>query len=46
MSSDSATIERRVDSLLVQMTLEEKVDLLGGVNDFFIRGIPRLGLPH
>jgi beta-glucosidase len=27
------------------MTLEEKVDMLGGVDGFFIRGIPRLGLP-
>src|SRR5882724_2996168 len=42
---NSAEIERRVDSLLRQMTLEEKVDMLGGVDGFFIRGIPRLGLP-
>ena len=28
------------------MTLEEKVDLLGGIDGFFIRGIPRLGLPR
>jgi beta-glucosidase len=27
------------------MTLEEKIDMLGGVDGFFIRGIPRLGLP-
>jgi beta-glucosidase len=42
----SAAVERRVESLLRQMTLEEKVDMLGGVDDFFIRGIPRLGLPR
>jgi beta-glucosidase len=36
----------RVESILGQMTLEEKVDLLGGVDDFYIRGIPRLGLPR
>ena len=41
----SAAVERRVDSLLSQMTLEEKIDMLGGVDGFFIRGIPRLGLP-
>src|SRR5712691_3159789 len=37
-------IDRRVDSILSQMTLEEKIDLLGGVDGFFIRGIPRLNL--
>src|SRR5438034_443143 len=46
-SSPSASqVERRVETLLSQMTLEEKIDMLGGVNDFFIRGIPRLGLPQ
>ena len=43
---DRATVERRVESLLSQMTLEEKIDLLGGVDGFYIRGIPRLGLPR
>ncbi len=43
---DTATIERRVESLLSKMTLEEKIDLLGGVDGFFIRGIPRLGWPR
>jgi beta-glucosidase len=39
-------IERRVESILGQMTLEEKVDLLGGVDDFFIREVSRVGLPR
>jgi beta-glucosidase len=39
-------IERRVDSILSQMTIEEKVDLLGGVDDFYVRGVPRLGIPR
>src|SRR6266550_5731203 len=39
-------IDRRVDSILSQMTLEEKIDLLGGVGGFFIRDIPRLNLPR
>src|SRR6202171_4733943 len=43
---DTATVERRVESLLGQMTLEEKIDLIGGVDGFYIRGIPRLGLPR
>ncbi|HEY6190542.1 MAG TPA: hypothetical protein VIW80_23020 [Pyrinomonadaceae bacterium] len=33
----SSEMERRVDALLSQMTLDEKIDLLGGVDDFFIR---------
>src|SRR5215813_6962684 len=40
------SIERRVDSILSQMTIEEKIDLLGGVDDFYVRGIPRLGVPR
>jgi beta-glucosidase len=28
------------------MTLEEKIDLLGGVDGFFIRDVPRLNLPR
>jgi beta-glucosidase len=37
-------IDRRVEDLLSQMTLEEKIDLIGGVDSFFIRGVPRLGV--
>src|ERR1700687_1289492 len=42
----SAEVARRVDSILNQMTLEEKLDLLGGVAAFFIRSVPRLNLPR
>lgn len=41
----SADIEHRAESFLKQMTLEEKIDLLGGVNGFDVRGVPRLGAP-
>jgi beta-glucosidase len=41
----SAEIEKRVDALISQMTLEEKITLLGGVDDFYTRPIPRLGIP-
>jgi beta-glucosidase len=41
-----AEVERRVDSILNSMTLEEKLDLLGGVDGFFIRDVPRLNLPR
>ena len=43
--SSSDANERRVESLLSKMSLEEKIDLLGGVDGFFIRGNSRLGLP-
>ena len=41
-----ADVDRRVESILSQMTLEEKVDMIGGVDDFFIRELPRLNLPR
>lgn len=43
--TDPREIEQRVDVLLKQMTPEEKIDLLGGVNLFDVRGAPRVGLP-
>lgn len=42
----SADVERRVEAILNRMTLEEKIDLLGGVDGFFIRDIRRLGVPR
>jgi hypothetical protein len=38
--------EARVDSLLKQLSLEEKVDLIGGVDDFYIRDIPHIHFPR
>jgi beta-glucosidase len=43
---DSAAVERRVDSVMARMTLEQKLDLIGGVDDMFIRSIPSLGWPR
>lgn len=40
-----APVEDRVEDLLGRMTLEEKIDYIGGYNLFYIRGIERLGLP-
>ncbi|HXW55832.1 MAG TPA: glycoside hydrolase family 3 C-terminal domain-containing protein [Candidatus Cybelea sp.] len=39
-----ANIDERVNALLAQMTLEEKLALIGGVNDFYTRPIQRLGI--
>ncbi|NUY82385.1 glycoside hydrolase family 3 C-terminal domain-containing protein [Flavobacterium sp. MAH-1] len=41
-----ATAEERAQDLLSKMTLEEKIDYMGGYKDFYIRGIERLGLPE
>jgi beta-glucosidase len=45
-SPPAGNVEARVESLLNQMTLEEKIDLLGGVDGFFLRGVPRLNFPR
>jgi beta-glucosidase len=38
-------VENRVDSILGKMTIEEKIEMVGGINDFYTRPIPRLGIP-
>jgi beta-glucosidase len=43
-SSKPAANEARVESILSRMTPEEKIDLLGGVDGFYLRGVPRLGV--
>ncbi len=42
---DSPEVEKRVESILQKMTLAEKIDYIGGFQDFYVRSIPRLGLP-
>ncbi|HTS37034.1 MAG TPA: glycoside hydrolase family 3 C-terminal domain-containing protein [Candidatus Solibacter sp.] len=44
-TTSKADVEKRVDSLLKRMTLEEKIDYLGGMDDFYIRPIARLEIP-
>ena len=36
----------RVDAIMAKMTVEQKIDLLGGVDGFFIRGYPEIGWPR
>jgi beta-glucosidase len=43
--SDTPEVEKRVSLILSQMTTEEKIDLLGGINFFDVHGISRLKLP-
>ncbi|MBS1496427.1 MAG: glycoside hydrolase family 3 C-terminal domain-containing protein [Bacteroidetes bacterium] len=39
-------IEKKIENTLKQMTLDEKIDYIGGINRFYIRGIKRLGIPE
>ncbi len=41
----AASIEARVNDLVLKMTLEEKIDYLGGYQEFYIRPVERLGIP-
>jgi len=41
-----AAVEPRVDAIVGRMTLEQKIDLISGVDDFFVRGYPELGWPR
>jgi beta-glucosidase len=41
-----ADSDARVESILSKMTLEEKIDFISGVDGFYVRGIPRLGVPR
>ena len=43
--SSTIDVEKRVDSILGKMTLEEKIEIIGGINDFFTRSNSRLGIP-
>ena len=41
----AAEVDQRASAILAKMTLEEKIDYLGGVDNFYVRAVPRLGLP-
>ena len=42
--SPNSEIDRRVDALLSKMTLDQKIDYIGGTG-FAVRAMPDLGLP-
>jgi len=44
--SPPPSAETRVQDLLSHLTLDEKIDLIGGVDNFFIRAMPSIGLPR
>jgi beta-glucosidase len=41
----SAAVEQRVNDIVSKMTLEQKLDYIGGYHDFYIRAVPQAGLP-
>src|SRR5258708_1364333 len=43
--TSASDVEVRVESLVKQLTLEEKITLIGGINDFYTQPVPRLGIP-
>lgn len=42
----SSDADGRIDALIKKLTLEEKIDLIGGVDDFYIRANDKIGLPR
>ena len=39
-------VKQRAAELVAKMTLDEKLEYIGGYNSFYIRAIPRLGIPE
>jgi beta-glucosidase len=45
-TSAPGDVEQRVESILNRMTLDQKIDIIGGQDDFYIRAYPDLGWPR
>jgi beta-glucosidase len=43
--TSQADVEKRVDTLLGKMTLEEKIEIIGGENTFYTHPFPHLEIP-
>ncbi|HKV04599.1 MAG TPA: glycoside hydrolase family 3 C-terminal domain-containing protein [Candidatus Acidoferrales bacterium] len=41
----SSEVDHQVNSIIARLTLSEKLELIGGVDGFFIRALPDAGLP-
>lgn len=39
-------VDRRVQSIIDKMTIEEKIDMLGGEDNMYTHALPRLGVPR
>ena len=43
---DSPAIEHQIDAMIAKMTLEQKLDLIGGEDSMFIKAVPSAGFPR
>ncbi|MGC2291917.1 MAG: glycoside hydrolase family 3 N-terminal domain-containing protein, partial [Candidatus Acidiferrales bacterium] len=43
--NSDADVEQRVQAILSKMTLDQKLDMIGGYEDFYVRAYPDLGVP-
>lgn len=43
---DSPAIEQRVDAMIAKLSIEQKIDLIGGEDSMFIRAIPEINVPR
>jgi beta-glucosidase len=46
LASTAPDADERAERLVARMTLEEKLAYIGGDRDFYIRAVPRLGIPE
>ena len=46
IGNNPQAVEKRVEDLLAKMTVEEKIDLIGGDTPFRTHAIPRLNIPY
>ncbi len=46
VGNDPAAIDKRVNDIVAKMTLDEKIEILGGDTPFRTHAIPRLGIPY
>src|SRR5271156_764536 len=46
VGNDPQAVDKRVNELLAKMTLDEKIDLIGGDTPFRTHAVPRLGIPY
>lgn len=43
--NETLSVEERLNDLVSRMTIEEKIDMLAGYNDFYLHPVERLGIP-
>src|ERR1700722_4365925 len=46
IGNNPQAVDKRVNDLLAKMTLDEKIDLIGGDTPFRTHAVPRLGIPY